>query len=130
MRVTVDTNILVRAAIGDDEGQEAIANRVLRGAELVAVPAIVLCELVWVLQRSYRISRGDIADMLRALIAAPNVKVSETTAMGLAFLDAGADFADGIVAVEGRRLGGDAFVSFDEKAVAAAEALGLAARTP
>jgi predicted nucleic-acid-binding protein len=36
---------------------------------------------------------------------------------GLAALDAGGDFADGVIAFEGNRLGGDAFVSFDKQAV-------------
>lgn len=37
---------------------------------------------------------------------------------GLAVLDAGGDFADGVIAYEGTWLGGDIFVSFDKKAVA------------
>ena len=35
---------------------------------------------------------------------------------GLAVLDAGGDFADGIIAFEGSWLGGDTFVTFDKKA--------------
>ena len=37
---------------------------------------------------------------------------------GLAVLEAGGDFADGLIAYEGKFLGGDTFVSFDRKAVA------------
>ena len=36
---------------------------------------------------------------------------------GLAMLDAGGDFADGVIAYEGRWLGAETFVSFDKKAV-------------
>jgi len=36
---------------------------------------------------------------------------------GLAILDAGGDFADGVVAFDGQRFGGETFVSFDRKAV-------------
>jgi predicted nucleic-acid-binding protein len=36
---------------------------------------------------------------------------------GLAILDAGGDFADGVIAYEGQGLGGETFVSFDKKAV-------------
>jgi predicted nucleic-acid-binding protein len=35
----------------------------------------------------------------------------------LAMLDAGGDFADGVIAYDGRRLGGATFVTFDKKAV-------------
>jgi len=36
---------------------------------------------------------------------------------GLALLEAGSDFANGIMAHEGKWLGGKTFVSFDKKAV-------------
>jgi predicted nucleic-acid-binding protein len=35
----------------------------------------------------------------------------------LAVLEAGGDFADGVIAYEGAWLGGETFVSFDKKAV-------------
>jgi predicted nucleic-acid-binding protein len=36
---------------------------------------------------------------------------------GLAMLEAGGDFADGVIAHEGAWLGGESFVSFDKQAV-------------
>jgi len=36
---------------------------------------------------------------------------------GLAVLNEGGDFADGLIAYEGNWLGGDTFVSFDKRAV-------------
>ncbi|MGA8531568.1 MAG: hypothetical protein WB622_17745 [Acidobacteriaceae bacterium] len=47
---------------------------------------------------------------------------------GVAVLRGGGDFADGVIAWEGRGLGGETFVSFDRKAVAAMTALGETAR--
>ena len=47
---------------------------------------------------------------------------------GLAFLKAGGDFADGLIAYEGSWLGGDTFVSFDKKAVALVARQGQQAR--
>jgi len=47
---------------------------------------------------------------------------------GLAMLDEGGDFADGAIAAEGRRLGGDVFVSFDKQAVRLLEKNGVGAR--
>jgi hypothetical protein len=43
---------------------------------------------------------------------------------GLAILEAGGDFADGVIAFDGRRLGGAVFVSFDRRAVALIERSG------
>jgi predicted nucleic-acid-binding protein len=47
---------------------------------------------------------------------------------GLAQLDAGGDFADGVIAYEGNWLGADTFVSFDKKAVKLMTAQGKPAR--
>jgi len=46
---------------------------------------------------------------------------------GLTMLEAGADFADGVIAYEGQWLGGETFVSFDKKAVAAISKQGIKA---
>jgi predicted nucleic-acid-binding protein len=47
---------------------------------------------------------------------------------GLALLKAGGDFADGLIAYEGSWLGGEAFVSFDKRAVALIKRQGQEAR--
>ncbi|MCE4317542.1 PIN domain-containing protein, partial [Xanthomonas hortorum] len=47
---------------------------------------------------------------------------------GLLVLDAGGDFADGVIAYEGNWLGGETFVSFDKKAVALLTAQGQSTR--
>ena len=44
MRITADTNVLVRAAVRDDPRQARIAANTLARAELIAVPLPVLCE--------------------------------------------------------------------------------------
>ena len=51
MKLAVDTNVLVRAVMGDDPAQTAVAAKVLMDAELIAIALPCLCELVWVLLR-------------------------------------------------------------------------------
>jgi predicted nucleic acid-binding protein len=51
LRITADTNILVRAAIGDDSDQEKLAASALRSANIVAVALPALCEFAWVLPK-------------------------------------------------------------------------------
>jgi predicted nucleic-acid-binding protein len=129
MKVTVDTNILVRAVVGDDKGQAEAAAKLLRNADLLAVAVSCLCELVWVLRRTYRFSATEAAAAIRNLIGAGNVAVDRPTlAAGLTMLDAGGDFADGVIAHEGRWLGAETFVSFDRKAVDMLREQGVAAR--
>jgi len=125
----VDTNVLVRAAVGDDPAQAQKAIQVLSEAEMVAVAMPCLCELVWVLLRVYGLQASDAAAAIRALLAANNVEVNRPAAeVGLAVLEAGGDFADGVIAYEGHWLGAETFVSFDKKAVALLAAQGQSAR--
>lgn len=118
MKITADTNILVRAAVRDDTGQAAVAERLLRDAEIVAVPLPALCEFVWVLARGYKRSAVEIAHAVRLLTASETVRTDRgAVEAGLRSLEGGGDFADGVIAFEGRRLGGERFVSFDHKAI-------------
>ncbi len=125
MKITADTNILVRALTDDDAAQSPRAQAELAQAELVAIPSTALCELVWVLIRGYRLPATRVADAIRRLLAATNVAVDRRGAdAGLAMLDAGGDFADGVIAREGAWLGGGTFVSFDRSAIALLQAQG------
>ena len=119
MNITADTNVLVRALVGDDPAQSAEASLVLREATTIAVPLPVLCELVWVLKRVYGFAVADIGAAIRSLLAAGTVRMDRTAVeAGLALLEAGGDFADGVIAHQGQWLGGEVFVSFDRQAVA------------
>jgi len=129
VKITADTNVLVRAITGDDEKQSRIAQAQLARAGLVALASPVLCELVWVLSQGYKISSADIAEAIRRLLAGANVVVNRPAAeAGLTLLDAGGDFADGVIAYEGNWLGAETFVSFDKKAVKLMAAQGKPAR--
>jgi len=122
MKITADTNLLVRALVEDHAEQSNAAQLALRKADVVALTMPTLCELVWVLH-SYKIRPSDIAQAIRDLLNSANVAVNRSTAeAGLAMLDAGGDFADGVIACEGNWLGADTFVSFDKKAVKLLEA--------
>ena len=129
MKVTVDTSVLVRAVVRDDPAQADVAATVLTDAELIAVATPCLCEFVWVLIRVYGFQQADAASAIRALLAAANVEVNRPAVeAGLLALDAGGDFADGVIAYEGNWLGGETFVSFDKKAVALLMAQGRSTR--
>ncbi len=129
MKVTVDTNVLVRAVVSDDPVQADVAAKVLTDAELIAVAMPSLCEFVWVLLRVYDFQPSDVAAAIRALLAVANVEVNRPAVeAGLSVLEAGGDFADGAIAFEGSWLGGGTFISFDKKVVELIAAQGLSAR--
>jgi predicted nucleic-acid-binding protein len=129
MKITADTNVLVRAITEDDEQQSKVAQAALASADVVALALPALCELVWVLSRGYNIPSVEIAESIRRLMNGGNVVVNRPAVeAGLALLDAGGDFADGVIAYEGSWLGAETFVSFDKKAVKLVEAQGEAVR--
>jgi predicted nucleic-acid-binding protein len=129
MKITADTNVLVRAITGDDERQSKAAQVELADADVVALALPALCELVWVLSQGYRIPPAEIAETIRRLMDSANVVMNRPAAdAGLAQLEAGGDFADGAIAYEGSWLGADTFVSFDKKAVKLMEARGQSVR--
>jgi predicted nucleic-acid-binding protein len=131
VNITADTNLLARAAIGDDDVQTARAEAELASADLVAVTIPALCELVWVMSRGYKISFERISQSIRGLLDTTNVIVNiPATEAGLAHMERGGDFADGVIAYEGNLLGGQIFVSFDKRAVRLVNARGGQARPP
>jgi predicted nucleic-acid-binding protein len=98
VRIAVDTNVLVRFLTWDDPAQAGPAAAAIEAAETVVIPTMVLCETVWVLRRACRLPAREIAATLRDLIASRPVEVDRPAAeAGLAMLEAGGDFADGVV---------------------------------
>jgi predicted nucleic-acid-binding protein len=129
MKVTADSNVLIRAAVQDDLHQARRAAKILAEADLVAVPVPVLCEFVWVLRRGYKKSAADVSDAIRRLMRSANVTMNRPAVeAGLSALDAGGDFADGVISYEGEWLGAEEFVSFDSNAVSLLQAQGSRAR--
>jgi predicted nucleic-acid-binding protein len=129
MKITADTNVLIRAAVQDHPHQARLAAKALREADLVAVPVPAICEFVWVLRRGYKKSISDISDAILRLMKSANVVVNRPAIeAGLSVLDAGGDFADGVIAYEGDWLGAEAFVSFDSKAVSLLQSQSTRAR--
>jgi predicted nucleic-acid-binding protein len=125
MRITADTNVLVRAIVADEPKQARLAQSALARADLIAIGPTTLCEFVWVLSRGYGIPAADIAAAIRGLIGSANVEVNRPAVeAGLGLLDQGGDFADGIIAFEGASLGGAMFATFDKDAAKRLKKLG------
>jgi predicted nucleic-acid-binding protein len=129
MRIIADTNVLLRFVLGDDPEQYKLALDTMEKSEAVVVTNHALCEMAWVLRSRYGVSRENIAATTSQLRETKNA-VLDTAAIdaGLSMLEAGADFADGVIAYQGQWLGGETFVSFDKKAIAAVAKRGMKTR--
>lgn len=124
MSLVVDTNILLRAMIFDHAVESPKAQALLASNEVI-VPNQALCEMVWVLRRLYKKSQSDLIDAIRIWMNVKTVTLDRgAVEAGLAFLEAGGDFADGVIEFEGRKLGGGTFATFDKQAASIIRAKG------
>lgn len=116
----IDTNVLVRFLIDDDPDQcrraRALAARAQVDGERLFVSDVVLCEVVWVLSRTYRVKRDVVRSTLRSLLHADNLAFVDSAALGRA-LDAfergRGDFADYVIREHARGSGATILVTFD-----------------
>lgn len=121
----------MRALTRDHAEQAALAEAALDEARAVALPLPMLCELVWVLRRGYHLPAEAVASALHDLLDMQEVVVNRAAAAaGLVHLEAGGDFADGVIAHEGRTLGGVMLVTFDGGAADIERGRGHAVRVP
>lgn len=119
----VDTNVLVRFLVRDDEAQFEKARKLIKrevaAGRGVFVSHLVLLETEWVLRSRYGLSKALIADTVSGLLNATDVQFEDEPAIEEALFtwkDSGADFADCLIGAKNRRLGCRATVTFDVKA--------------
>ncbi|MBT3375811.1 MAG: type II toxin-antitoxin system VapC family toxin [Lentisphaerae bacterium] len=121
--IGLDTNVLVRQIVQDDEDQAALAGELIEDRCTAAspghIPLIVLCELVWVLNSAYRYSRSQITLALRQVLVTDCFDVEQHALAWGALADyAGrnVDYADCVIARLNRDSGSHTTFTFDKKA--------------
>ena len=119
----VDTNVLIRFLVRDDEVQFEKARRLIRrelaAGRRVFVSQLVLLETAWVLRSSYSLPKNVIIETISGLLDATDVRLEDEPAIEEALFnwrDATAGFADCLIGVQNRRLGCRATATFDVKA--------------
>lgn len=120
--IGVDTNVLVRLFVQDNPQQTAAAVRFLasRSANDPAfVSAVVLAELVWALDRTYKYADAAIHDALASLFESVNI-VIEREALMLTSVKLArehkADISDSIIAAIAMDGGSSKTMTFDQPA--------------
>jgi predicted nucleic-acid-binding protein len=119
----LDTNVLVRFLVADDPDQSGRAKQFIQAECTPEVPGyinvVVLCELVWVLERSYDYPREDICAAIESLLRAAEIAHEDPDAAWAAlraYRDGHGDFADAMVGHINRRAGCTTTVTFDRRA--------------
>lgn len=79
--VLLDTNVILRHALGDDPSHRKQARRLFEeageGSLRLLVPSLVIAQVVWTLESFYKAGREYIVGLLRALLATPGVTAIE-----------------------------------------------------
>jgi len=118
--MALDTNVLVRFLVKDDAVQHRRAVRLIEKAsstgEPLLVTGVVLCELVWVLTFSYKVTRSRALEVLRQLLHARQLLIASGDAVARAvdaFATGRGDFADYLIREEARSAGASTLMTFD-----------------
>lgn len=120
--IAVDTNVLLRYLLHDDEAQAARADAVFDAGETVLIPDVVLAETMWTLAgRRYRLTEAELAAVLERLFIDRNIRFEDDRAVWRALQafrsaaptgEAGsvgsAGFADALIVSKALRVASDA----------------------
>lgn len=95
--IAVDTNIVVRLLIQDDEQQYDKSLQIFQEQDIF-IPDTVLLETEWVLRFAYNFKSSEICQAFRNLLGLPNVHLTNATliAQALQWHENGLDFADAL----------------------------------
>jgi predicted nucleic-acid-binding protein len=120
----IDTNVLVRFLVRDDEVQferaRRLINREIGAGEDLFVSLMVLLETEWVLRSRYLLRKAEIAEALSGLLDATEVRFEDEPAVEETLYlwnHSAAGFADCLIGAHNQRLGCRATATFDAKAV-------------
>jgi predicted nucleic-acid-binding protein len=119
----LDTNILVRFLVRDDEQQATVVYNILKNAEatkkVLFIPLLVVLELIWVLESAYAISRNEILESIQDLTAMPIFKFEQLSALQQ-FISAAKgrtyDLSDLLIAYCAKTNGCETILTLDKKA--------------
>lgn len=118
--IGLDTNVLVRYLTRDEPTQYAktatFIETALDNEERFVVNAVVLCELVWVLESVYEYSREEIAHALERVLTTAQFEIErrdEARQALIEFRGTKADFSDALVGRVNRALGAEHTATFD-----------------
>ena len=122
--IALDTNVLIRYLVRDDQPQYERARRLLsravEGNEPIMVSLLTLLEMEWVLRSRYESSKEDIAAAISSLLDTAELTFEDEPSIEEAihlWKGSNTDFADCLINARNRRLGCRTTATFDRKAL-------------
>ena len=121
--IALDTNVVVRFLVRDDEKQAVLARQRLKQAEVsrerLLIPLLVVLETIWVLESAYDKTRAEILDAIRAMRQMSVLEFEGSEVIERLLADGseyGADLADILIAHSARAQGCESGITFDKEA--------------
>ena len=120
--IGIDTNVLVRYLVQDDETQAKAATKILEQVSdenPAFINNIVMCETVWVLARAYKYDKSIIAETLEQILATAGIEFENAEVIRKAvrhYKNGNADFSDYLLAEINKENGVVSTYTFDRKA--------------
>lgn len=123
--IAIDTNVLVRYLVRDDEAQFLAASNLIADciadSQPVLISLLVMLETEWVLRSRYKISKFEIVAVFNKLLESKETVFEDEESLEeslYVWKENGADFADCLIVAKSRRLGCSSLMTFDLKASA------------
>jgi len=120
--IGIDTNVLVRYLVQDNEAQSALATEIIENfneAQPGFISRVTLVETIWVLTRAYKLPKSKIIEVIETLLRANNFIV-EDSGLGYQALavykSTAAGFSDAFISCAGLNAGCTETFTFDLKA--------------
>jgi predicted nucleic-acid-binding protein len=121
--IGLDTNVLVRYITQDHPEQSKLATDYIEKKCTANSPGyvnhIVICELIWVLNRAYRFEKNIVSEVIGKILLSSELVVedSDTVWQALeAYKSESADFADYLISIKNHSAGCVTTSTFDKAA--------------
>ena len=121
-KVVIDTNLLVRYLINDDQKKAAavdnLLDKAINGEVKIVVPSVVIAELVWVLESFYQMKADAILELVEAIINTSGLDVTDKSTVISAlrlYKNRNIDFIDAWIIEFAKERGIKTIYTFDKK---------------
>ena len=112
MTYSVDTNVLLRFLVKDDSRKAQQVNRLIQaargGKKNLLIETAVIIEIAYVLDRYYKLSKGQVCEKLRSVLALSFVEIPDRDELSEAtevYATHGVDFIDALLFIRALRNG-------------------------
>lgn len=122
--IGLDTNVMVRYLVQDDPKQSAVATAFIEKSmsegSTLWIGLVTLCEIIWVLEKCYELTKQELVDLLLQLLQTKQLKIELDEVVWRAWNDykqgSGIGFSDCMIGRQNISQGCVATYTFDKKA--------------